>query len=424
MAAEDMGWVTEAMRRDGFAVVPVLSAEECTVLQEAYTRSLNTPGMPDQREGGMVNIFFLPEKEVLVSGNPRVHAALAASYGEPELTIQMHERMNCKLPGNGHQPLHLDVDLFHPFAAFGVRTQALVCFDIDEEAHPDVRGSIAIARRFHHWLAVAQLIFHPDSGVEGLRLDEEFLPVLDTGSVQYMNLKDNAGRSGRYAHRFMAIPPEAFKLGAMSAYIRLAEAFAAHGAEALASLASTCSAASAEVEGVRYQAMAEHIAAQAAAGTPVPLPADETLGDEDLALRPVELRAGEMVLWDSVVPHHNVAASADNRRPRMSAYVDMAPADAGNYAPPEEQVKNQTERLRSSTVGPSDDPNNPDELAHLIPAWESLPLDYRKKYTTDGKYGARPPSHPRRIMPSNWLLAVWLHSTPEGNTTAEGALRV
>ena len=29
-----------------------------------------------------------------------------------------------------------------------------------------------------------------------------------------------------------------------------------------------------------------------------------------------------------------------------------------------------------------------DELAHLIPAWESLPLDYRKKYTTDGKYGA------------------------------------
>ena len=74
--------------------------------------------------------------------------------------------------------------------------------------------------------------------------------------------------------------------------------------------------------------------------------------------------------------------------PANRSICSMAPADAGNYAPPEEQVKNQTERLRSSTVGPSDDPNNPDELAHLIPAWESLPLDYRKKYTTDGKYGA------------------------------------
>ena len=45
-----------------------------------------------------------PKVQVMV-----VHAALAASYGEPELTIQMHERMNCKLPGNGHQPLHIDV---------------------------------------------------------------------------------------------------------------------------------------------------------------------------------------------------------------------------------------------------------------------------------------------------------------------------
>lgn len=368
----DFGWVAQQIAEEGFAVVPVLTREECVEMQEAYERALATEGMPDQRDGGMVNIFFLPEKEVLVSGNPKVYGALAAAYGRgPELTIQMHERMNKKLPGNGDQPLHMDVDLFHPNAAFGVRVQALVCFDIDEGAAPEQSGSIATCARFHHWLGVAQSIFHPDSGVDGMRLPQEFQPVLDTDETYMLapvNLKENAGRAGRYAHRFMMVPPEQFKLGAMSAYIRLAEAFAAEGAEALAPFYSTCSGAAEEVEGVGYAAMAAHIAALDADGVAVALPAHgRLLGEVDLALRAVPLKAGEMVCWDSVVPHHNVAASPDNKRARMSAYIDMAPADAGNYAPPAEQVANQAQRLLSSTVGAPDDPNNQDELSHLIP---------------------------------------------------------
>lgn len=381
--AVNAGAIEEAVQEDGYAVVPVLSPTECAELQQAYEFALSTPGMPDQRDGGMVNIFFLPEKEILVSGNANVHAALAAAYGEPHLSIQMHERMNKKLPGNGVQPLHMDVDLFHPNAQFGVRMQALVCFDIDEEAEPEQSGTIALCRRFHHWLAVAQLIFHPHTGVEGMRLPDEFLPVLDSDETYMLapvDLKENAGRAGRYAHRFMAVPPERFKLGAMSAYIRLAESFAAHGDAALDE------AAAAEVEGVSHAAMAAHIAALHSEGTAVPLPPGRLLGEEDLALRAVRLRAGEMILWDSTVPHHNVAASANNTRARMSAYVDMAPADAGNYAPPAEQVANQAQRLLTSTVGPADDPNNKDELAHLIPNWESLPLEYRLKFTTDGSY--------------------------------------
>ena len=47
---------------------------------------------------------------------------------QPVTDRSLLERMNAKMPGNGAQALHIDVDLFHPNAAFGVRVQALVCF--------------------------------------------------------------------------------------------------------------------------------------------------------------------------------------------------------------------------------------------------------------------------------------------------------
>ena len=36
-------------------------------------------------------------------------------------------------------------------------------------------------------------------------------------------------------------------------------------------------------------------------------------------------RRGEMVMWDTTIPHHNLAASAQNSRMRMCSYVDVAP---------------------------------------------------------------------------------------------------
>ena len=49
------------------------------------------------------------------------------------------------------------------------------------------------------------------------------------------------------------------------------------------------------------------------------------------------IQPGSLVLWDTCCPHHNVAADAANTKPRLAAYVDMAPYQAGNYAPPEVQ---------------------------------------------------------------------------------------
>ena len=100
----------------------------------------------------------------------------------------------------------------------------------------------------------------------------------------------------------------------------------------------------------------------------------------------VPVRTGDLVLWDSAVPHHNVAAAASNTRPRMCAYIDIAPADPGFYLPPDEQIAAQRGRLQSSCMGRPEAPVNEDEQRCVIPEWEALPLDYRLKFTTTGQY--------------------------------------
>jgi hypothetical protein len=200
--------VSQALRSDGVAVVrDVLTDAQCCELLAATERSLAVEAFPGpSEEGGMVDLFFLPEKESLVSANPRVHAAYSAAYGVRELTIQMHERMNYKAAGRPAQPLHIDIDLFHPDTRPGLRIQALVCFDIDPLAPAAASGTIAVCRRFNRYLSVAQHALHPTSGVEGMRLPKEYLPLLGDGAgPEPVNPKENAGRAGRYPHRFMPI---------------------------------------------------------------------------------------------------------------------------------------------------------------------------------------------------------------------------
>lgn len=176
---------------------------------------------------------------------------------------------------------------------------------------------------------------HPEHGVEGLRLPLKFLPVL-TETDAGINLKENAGRAGRYAHRFMAIPRSQLKLRALSAYIRLAEQLALavvgsdvdrEGARNIKSYAVS----ETIIEAVSTHAMRTHLHGLTRAEIIAMLPprAEGLIGTEDLAFAPVPLSRGCMVLWDSCIPHHNLAAALTNTRPRLSAYVDMAPATAG-----------------------------------------------------------------------------------------------
>ena len=71
--------IAAAIVADGVAVVPILSPAECAALRAATERCLDAPGFPAEQEGGMVNIFFLPEKERLVTGNPEVYRCAAAT---------------------------------------------------------------------------------------------------------------------------------------------------------------------------------------------------------------------------------------------------------------------------------------------------------------------------------------------------------
>jgi hypothetical protein len=149
---------------------------------------------------------------------------------------------------------------------------------------------------------------------------DRFTPILraESGATK-KNLKNMAGRDGRLAHRFTPIDEGTeLKLGALSAYIRLAEAAQRGGQEVVAPVPEV------EVEGVCIDAIRAHIAALAAGGVAVALP-EGALGPEDLALSAIKLRRGEMVIWDSTVPHHNVAAAAGNTCARMSACVPPHP---------------------------------------------------------------------------------------------------
>ena len=342
--------------------------------------------------------------------------------------------------------------------------QALAVFEVDEAAAAPYSGTIAVCRFFHHYFAVAKQIFHPIDGVPGMAFPEECLPVLG-GEAEGEEgvgeeLKEMAGRRGSLPHRFMPLPLDRFKLGAMSAYIRLAEEYRrilplqrARSDGDNEEGGAAWHVPGGEIEGVTFASMAAHIvnlheergsgcsssdsgsgsssgsgsgsdkgsssgssSSDSDSGHPSrhhrrgvhlpPAPVDRLspsppplegggegdmegrlLGPTDLFLEAVPVKPGDLVLWDSAVPHHNVAASATNARPRMCAYMDIAPADAGFYLPPEEQIHAQAARLRSSRMGRPEAPENEDERRCVVPQWEALPLDYRLRCVRRGEKG-------------------------------------
>ena len=374
----DCGGVAAALEAAGVAVVPVLSPSECATLRAAFLRSLAAPGVREpSAEGGMVSLYFLPEKEVLISGNPNVHAALAAAYGTPRLQIQMHERMNLKRPGSQQQPLHIDVDIFHPDAKPRSRIQAMVCFDIDESRELSRSGTLAVRRRFNRYFKLAQAAFHPETGAEGLRMPNSFMPDLGGDPEAPVQLKENAGRLGSLPHRFLPLQLEMLRLSAFSAYIRMAEDYSrGEGFETRGR----------GVDSVSWDAMADHIRSLGRELVQNLLPEGTVLGELDLAMEAVPLKAGEMVLWDTSVPHHNLPTADTSTIPRMCSYLDIAPADAGFYAPAAQQTTNQLTRLQTTTVGSSAAPANPDELAIVRHSWEQQEMQYKLRFTTDGVY--------------------------------------
>eukprot|EP00301_Raphidiophrys_heterophryoidea_P023665 c7462_g1_i1.p1 GENE.c7462_g1_i1~~c7462_g1_i1.p1 ORF type:complete len:373 (+),score=73.87 c7462_g1_i1:434-1552(+) len=269
----------------------------------------------------MVSMFYLPEKELLVTGNPRVYRSLLAAYrtfaplrGESVdyLTISRPERVNIKTPNSSHELAHhMDLNIFSSTGGMdcfvpGTRIQGMQIVTIPEWNQNIPNGTLLVVKRFHLYAAIASQALHPVTGVEGMRQKRDF--------------------SQHPLHYFT---PLTLPLAALSLYIRFIEAFVQlPGGAQLSSLPVLGEVARVSV--VRIRAHAQAIAQS--------LGLEGCYPNEDLRVplttplswQPVsEARSGSLVLWDSLIPHANLS----NMHPtqfRVVAYVDFAPRDRPN----------------------------------------------------------------------------------------------
>jgi Ca2+-binding EF-hand superfamily protein len=202
-----------------------------------------------------------------------------------------------------------------------VRNEATLAFGGNRGARLNPKEEKARRLRFYRYTGIAQSVFHPHTGVEGMCLPDHFLSHLDprinrpaepdsdemseTGSLllrakttrraeqlekSRRKMAEVGGSADGYKDALMQIDPGLFNLPALSAYIRVAEEYAdRYGDESTTDTGAPTveelvpqGQALAQVEGVSYQAMFEHIMWLQRQGIDVPLPPGPKLGDSDL----------------------------------------------------------------------------------------------------------------------------------------------
>ena len=168
--------------------------------------------------------------------------------------------------------------------------------------------------RFIRYIDVAQSVFHPESGVQGMRLPDHMGSFLDptvntvsesgtdcmseTGSLIRTTLSRRAehletsrrnyyiegeSASDRYEDAFMQIDPGWFNLPALSVYIRLSEKYAGRTVETTTEELVSSIGAQSTVNGVSCRDMVDHIQwLHEEVGKGVPLPRGVELGEADL----------------------------------------------------------------------------------------------------------------------------------------------
>jgi ectoine hydroxylase-related dioxygenase (phytanoyl-CoA dioxygenase family) len=102
-------------------------------------------------------------------------------------------------------------------------------------------------------------------------------------------------------------------------------------------------------------------------------PADRDPWKPDISgfeLRPVEAKAGDLVIWHSLLPHGT--RRNDSRRPRLAQYISMFPAREDDEALRQERITSWRERLPRQGFAFPGDPRNW-EVAHGVTA-ELTPL--------------------------------------------------
>lgn len=309
----------QEFRREGVVVVPTLTSGQCAVVCGAINDA--SVALGKQQRTGYVTTYYLPEKEVLVTGHPAVYRAIRSAYqafdefrteGEPPtefLTISKPERVSIKISGKGDQELQKHVDInYHKDSVWyapALRVQSMQVLQIGPYSLERPNGILTVVRRFHRYSRIASAALHPVSGVQ--------------------NMRQNRFSDRDELHKFMTFTPN-LPLAALSLYIRVVEALSAGTESPLAvggALEADLPKSGIVDSHVRVEAIWHHARAFVATGGPFSW-SSEPLGPRDLIWEPlVTAASGCLVLWEGGLPHSNVLNKSGTER--VCAYMDLAP---------------------------------------------------------------------------------------------------
>jgi len=321
--------LSQQLLEEGVVTVPTMSDSQCKVVGAAICDAESFIGL---EKTGYVTTYYLPEKEVLVTGNPAVYRAVRAAYrvfdefhpDGPEtdfLTISKPERVSIKRTGAKELKKHVDLN-FHRSPLWsqpGIRVQAMQVLQIGPWSPEQPNGTLQVVRRFHRYPRLAAAALHPSHGVVGMRQDR-------------FTSKDPL-------HMFMPFSP-LVPLAAFSLYVRVVEALSADTPTPLAEEGAASAADlphEGYIEGVEVAAIWDHAQGLVAQGGPFSW-SSTALGAKDLCWEPVEnVASGSLVLWDGGLPHANYPNLS--RVTRVVAYLDMSPLHRPNGMPRAERIQ-------------------------------------------------------------------------------------
>ena len=304
-------------------------------------------------ENGMgpgANFYFLPEKEVLISGNPKIYNVYRQILGQTEFLLEP-ERMGIKAEGATDMPRHLDINLFggeieetevsiheNPLNP-GDRLQGMVCVDIDEDEAASTSGTLTVIPGFHQYFELARIFFHYENGFPPCRLPKSF-------------------------HMPQSLESGAFRLDIFNEFIRCYTKLR---------------------QGQRITSKTTENKALAEFALAVHRKFDISVPEQarELEWHAVPLKPGDLIVWDATLPHASLRNKSKNNIPRMVAYIDMRPIRPDIYST--KLFDDRKAEIRRLEMGVHGGPNQKNHLEIALAKYYSNGT-YDHFYTEQGLY--------------------------------------
>lgn len=143
------------------------------ISDNAVWRNGNTRQPIYSKNCGLVNIYFNPVVQRLVTFNPKIFAAVAELAGNYNMAmIRGPDRVGMKVKGTVDMPTHLDTHLFEDGLAFTEeRVQAFFNASVPEDVGVRDSGTIRLIPYFHRYWQIAKRYFR-EGGAHELSNEE------------------------------------------------------------------------------------------------------------------------------------------------------------------------------------------------------------------------------------------------------------